>query len=202
MNVGAVGTAIVYAKFIFLPRGGQAGGSKPGFWPAVLLLLGGLIAANAFDVQAYTLENMLKAIAIIGVGWLAYFLIFQRTAIKLPRMLEQFDHLVGFMSLISLLLFWMALLNMIGQLILRLTIWFLLTADFSLANIAIGIIIAALLPRSYAPPEPLREWLGVLGKIFMAIPIAYMEAFELIFRPHRSRRCDHGKSAKAIDRPC
>jgi len=108
MNVAAVGTAILFAKFIFLPRGGQTA-AKPGFWPAVLLLLGGLIAANAFYVEAYTLENMLKAIAIIGVGWLAYFLIFQRTAIKLPRMLEQFDHLVGFMSLISLLLFWMAL---------------------------------------------------------------------------------------------
>jgi multicomponent Na+:H+ antiporter subunit D len=108
MNVAAVGTAISFAKFIFLPRGGQTA-AKPGFWPAVLLLLGGLIAANAFYVQAYTLENMLKAIGTIGVGWLAYFLIFQRTAIKLPRMLEQFDHLVGFMSLISLLLFWMAL---------------------------------------------------------------------------------------------
>lgn len=108
MNVAAVGTAISFAKFIFLPRGGQTA-AKPGFWPAVLLLLGGLIAANAFYVEAYTLDNMLKAIAIIGVGWLAYFLIFQRTAIKLPRMLEQFDHLVGFMSLISLLLFWMAL---------------------------------------------------------------------------------------------
>ena len=108
MNVAAVGTAISFAKFIFLPRGGPTA-AKPGFWPAVLLLLAGLIAANAFDLQAYTLENMLKAIAIIGVGWLAYFLIFQRTAIKLPRMLEQFDHLVGFMSLISLLLFWMAL---------------------------------------------------------------------------------------------
>ena len=108
MNVAAVGTAISFAKFIFLPRGGQTV-AKPGFWPAVLLLLAGLIGANAFDVQAYTLENMLKAIAIIGVGWSAYFLIFQRTAIKLPRMLEQFDHLVGFMSLISLLLFWMAL---------------------------------------------------------------------------------------------
>jgi multicomponent Na+:H+ antiporter subunit D len=108
MNVAAVGTAISFAKFIFLPRGGQTA-AKPGFWPAVLLLLGGLIAANAFYVEAYTLDNMLKAIAIIGVGWLAYFLIFQRTAIKLPRMLEEFDHLVGFMSLISLLLFWMAL---------------------------------------------------------------------------------------------
>jgi len=108
MNVAAVGTAISFAKFIFLPRGGQTV-AKPGFWPAVLLLLAGLIGANAFDLQAYTLESMLKAIAILGVGWLAYFLIFQRTAIKLPRMLEEFDHLVGFMSLISLLLFWMAL---------------------------------------------------------------------------------------------
>ena len=108
MNVAAVGTAISFAKFIFLPRGGPTA-AKPGFWPAVLLLLAGLIGANAFDLQAYTLENMLKAIAILGVGWSAYFLIFQRTAIKLPRMLEEFDHLVGFMSLISLLLFWMAL---------------------------------------------------------------------------------------------
>ncbi|XZN89746.1 MAG: Na+/H+ antiporter subunit E [Microcoleus sp.] len=74
---------------------------------------------------------------------------------------------------------------MIGHLILRLSIWFLLTADFSLANIAIGIVIAFLLPRSYAPPEPLKEWFDVLGKILMAIPIAYIEAFELIFRPHR-----------------
>lgn len=108
MNIAAVGTAISFAKFIFLPPGGKAE-AKPGFWPAVLLLLAGLIAANAFYVEAYTLENMLKAIGIIGVGWLAYFLIFQRATIKLPRMLEQFDHLVGFMSLISILLFWMAL---------------------------------------------------------------------------------------------
>ncbi len=108
MNVAAVGTAILFAKFIFLPRGGTAE-AKPGFWPPVLLLLGGLMAANAFYIEAYTLENLLKAIAIIGVGWLAYFLIFQRTAIKLPRMFEKFDNLVGFMSLISLLLFWMAL---------------------------------------------------------------------------------------------
>ncbi len=74
---------------------------------------------------------------------------------------------------------------MIGHLILRLTIWFLLTADFSLANIAIGVAIAFLLPRSYTPPESLKEWFDVYGKILLAIPIAYLEAFELIFRPHR-----------------
>jgi multicomponent Na+:H+ antiporter subunit D len=59
MNVAAVGTAISFAKFIFLPRGGQTT-AKPGFWPAVLLLLAGLIGANAFDVQAYTLEICLR----------------------------------------------------------------------------------------------------------------------------------------------
>jgi multicomponent Na+:H+ antiporter subunit E len=74
---------------------------------------------------------------------------------------------------------------MIRHLILRLTIWFLLTADFRLANIAIGVTIAFLLPRSYTAPEPLREWLRMLGKIFLAIPGAYLEAFELLFRPHR-----------------
>lgn len=74
---------------------------------------------------------------------------------------------------------------MIGHLILRLTIWFLLTADFSLANIVIGVVIALVLPRSYSPPEPLKEWFDVFRKILMAIPIAYIEAFELIFRPHR-----------------
>ena len=74
---------------------------------------------------------------------------------------------------------------MIGHLILRLTIWFLLTADFSLANIVIGIIIALLLPRSYTTPDPLNEWLRMLSKIFAAFGLAYVEAIEMLFRPHR-----------------
>lgn len=74
---------------------------------------------------------------------------------------------------------------MIGHLILRLTIWFLLTADFSLTNIVIGVIIAFLLPRSYTDPDAIAEWLRMLRKILVAIPVAYMEAFELLFRPHR-----------------
>lgn len=75
---------------------------------------------------------------------------------------------------------------MIGYLdiILRLTIWFLLTADLSSANIIIGVAIALLLPRSYITPAPLKDWLLALGETLRAIPQAYMEAFEIIFQPH------------------
>jgi multicomponent Na+:H+ antiporter subunit E len=74
---------------------------------------------------------------------------------------------------------------MIGHLILRLVIWFLLTANFSLANIIIGVSIALLLPRGSTSPERLKDLFKVLGKIIIAIPQAYVEAIEMIFRPHR-----------------
>ncbi|MBC1239661.1 cation:proton antiporter [Nostoc sp. 2RC] len=105
MNVAALGTAISFAKFIFLPRGGNAN-VKPGFWGAVILLIGGLVVANIVYYEAYTYENIIKPLATIGIGWLAYWLIFKRLALKLPRVLEQFDHLIGVMSLILILLFW------------------------------------------------------------------------------------------------
>ena len=73
---------------------------------------------------------------------------------------------------------------MIGHLILRLAIWFLLTANLSVANIIIGVTVALLLPRHYTSKEALKDWLKVLGKIVVAIPQAYIEAFEIIFRPH------------------
>lgn len=107
MNVAAVGTAISFAKFIFLPRGGKQE-VKPGFWSAIILLISGLIAANFVYFKAYTAANMLKSLAIIGVGVLAYLIVFRRTALILPRVLEQFEHLIGFMTLVSILLFWMA----------------------------------------------------------------------------------------------
>lgn len=72
---------------------------------------------------------------------------------------------------------------MIGHFILRLVIWFLLTANFSVINILIGISIAWLLPPSRSP-ERLKDLLRALGKILVAIPQAYLEAIELILRPH------------------
>ncbi|MEQ8973708.1 MAG: Na+/H+ antiporter subunit E [Coleofasciculus sp. C1-SOL-03] len=76
---------------------------------------------------------------------------------------------------------------MIGHLnlILRLTIWFLLTASLSVPNIIIGIAIALLLPGRPKTPESLKDWLRVLGEVLVAIPQAYFEAFEIMFRPHK-----------------
>lgn len=75
---------------------------------------------------------------------------------------------------------------MIGylNLILRLIIWFLLTSDLSLPNIIIGVTIALILPHNHRIKGDVRDWLRALWEIVVAIPIAYMEAFEIIFRPH------------------
>jgi len=110
MNLAAVGTAISFAKFIFLPIGNEhAKALKPGFWPAVGLLLAGLFAANLVYYEAYSLANIVKPLATIALGWLAYLLIFQRTVLKLPRVVEQFEHLIGGMTLVLMTLFWMVL---------------------------------------------------------------------------------------------
>lgn len=70
------------------------------------------------------------------------------------------------------------------NIILRLTIWFLLTNDFGLANIIIGVAIALILPRNYTSPGKLKDWLRVLWSIVLAIPQAYMEALQIMLRPH------------------
>lgn len=106
MNVAALGTAISFAKFIFLPRGGEEK-VRPGFWPGMILLLAGLVVANVVYYEAYTVTNIIKPLATIFLGWLVYWFIIQRISVKLPRVLEQIDHLMGVMSVMLILLFWM-----------------------------------------------------------------------------------------------
>ncbi|MFP4119622.1 cation:proton antiporter [Coleofasciculus sp.] len=103
MNLGAVGTAMVYAKFILLPHG-KGKPVRASFWTPIVLLLTALIAASGMYLDVYTLLNITKNLAIIAVGWLAYVLIFRRVVLKLPRMLEQLEHLIGVMGVISLTL--------------------------------------------------------------------------------------------------
>jgi multicomponent Na+:H+ antiporter subunit E len=70
------------------------------------------------------------------------------------------------------------------NIILRLVIWFLLTTDYSLPNILIGIAIAFLLPRGDTSRERLKDWLKMFWKILKAIPQAYLEAIQIMLRPH------------------
>lgn len=75
---------------------------------------------------------------------------------------------------------------MIGVLnfLLRLAIWFLLTANFSVVNIIIGVSIALLLPGRPKSIGALKDWLRALWESIVAVPVAYKEALEIIFFPH------------------
>ncbi|MEL4893866.1 proton-conducting transporter transmembrane domain-containing protein, partial [Crocosphaera sp. Alani8] len=112
MNIAALGTATTFAKFIFLPHN-KSGKSKAkkGFIPAVCLLLVGLLIANGVYYQAYTFNNIIKPLITIFLGWLTYVLILQSKVIKLPRAAEKFEHLIGVMSLMLILLFWLLIGN-------------------------------------------------------------------------------------------
>lgn len=111
MNIAAFGTAISFAKFIFLPRGKaeNPASQSPGFWAALVVLLGGLFVANIVYYDAYTLENTIKPLVTIFLGWAAYLLIFKKLNVKFPRQPEKFEHLMGVMVLGLVLLFWAAI---------------------------------------------------------------------------------------------
>lgn len=109
LNIATVGTVATFAKFIFLPHQRDSKAIRPGYWVAVLLLLGGLLAANGAYYQAYTVVNIGKALAKVAIGWLVYWLVIRRVVLKLPRVQEQLEHLIGGMSLMLVLLFWMVL---------------------------------------------------------------------------------------------
>ncbi|KST69577.1 Na+/H+ antiporter subunit E [Mastigocoleus testarum] len=76
---------------------------------------------------------------------------------------------------------------MIGylNLILRLVIWFLLTANLSVANIIIGVSVALLLPGRLKSPGTLKDWLRAIGEALVAIPQAYFEALQIMLFPHQ-----------------
>jgi multicomponent Na+:H+ antiporter subunit D len=113
MNLAALGTAIAYARLIFLPYRNQPELQKKTlnteFWIAIGILLSGLVVANIVYYEAYTWQNTIKPLATIAIGWLAYWLIFRQIMIKLPSLFEEFDNLIGSMMLTLILLFWMVL---------------------------------------------------------------------------------------------
>jgi multicomponent Na+:H+ antiporter subunit D len=109
LNVAAVGTSCAFAKFLFIPSKYKQEKFSPGFWIGVGGLTGGLLLANGLYYDLYTLPTIIKALVTIALGWAAYWAFFRHTPIQLPRVLERFEHLIGTMSLMLIVLFWMVL---------------------------------------------------------------------------------------------
>ncbi|MEY3299983.1 MAG: hypothetical protein RLZZ597_3243, partial [Cyanobacteriota bacterium] len=111
LNLAAVGTAILYAKFIFLPHrrhDSQAFVKNPGLGVALLLLLTALVGLNfAYLPQTLTWFNGLKALGVIGAGWLVWGQWIRTTPLTIPRVMENFEHLIGGMSVMLVFVFWM-----------------------------------------------------------------------------------------------
>ncbi len=126
MNLAAVGTAAVLAKFIFLPSGPSTAislntatspsdaKSSNSFWIAVVLLLVGLAVGGIFNIEQYTAINLAKSIGTLAGGWVVYYLLFRKQLatgskeIALFQASERLEHLIGSMSIVLLLLFWWA----------------------------------------------------------------------------------------------
>lgn len=109
INIVAVGTAISFAKFIFLPKEKQEIVKPLGFWVAIIILITGLILTNTFYLDAYSLDNLIKAILTILIGWSIYLLIVKKITFKLPQFMELIENQIGVMSIMLTLLFWMVL---------------------------------------------------------------------------------------------
>lgn len=71
------------------------------------------------------------------------------------------------------------------HLIFRLGIWFLLTSDFSPANIMIGVAIAFIIPHPKIKAKNIKQWLEVGQDLVIAIPQAFIEAIEIMIFPHK-----------------
>lgn len=76
----------------------------------------------------------------------------------------------------------------------RLVLWALLTADLSWVNLAIGLVIALVLPHARGPKHPLRPTLRALARSLIAVPLAYGEALSLI-------SCGEREEERWIQRP-
>jgi multicomponent Na+:H+ antiporter subunit E len=69
----------------------------------------------------------------------------------------------------------------------RLLVWFLLTANFSLINIGLGVAIALVLPNGFRIKGSAKEWLLAIAKIGWSVPLAYIEAIQMMLKPHKKQ---------------
>lgn len=72
----------------------------------------------------------------------------------------------------------------VGTILLRLTLWLLLTANLTPVNLLVGLGVAVLLPGGMRVRRNWAEWAQVVGRVLRAIPQAYGEAVAMMRTPH------------------
>jgi len=77
---------------------------------------------------------------------------------------------------------------MVGTILLRLTLWLLLTANFTGVNLLVGLGVAVLLPGGMRVRRNWAELGRGLGQMLRAIPQAYGEAVEMMVNPHTQEK--------------
>lgn len=115
MHTAALGTTIAMTTFLLIPlKRNQKQNldlelTQPriGLGLAITLLLSGLLVANFLHLEVYTLASISKALILVLAGGLVSILWLRKLRIHLPKVMEQFKHLIGVMSLALTLLFWM-----------------------------------------------------------------------------------------------
>ena len=70
----------------------------------------------------------------------------------------------------------------------RLVLWCLLTADLRPVNLAIGLIVALLLPIDRGPGLTPRQLAAAVGRTLQVIPRGYAEAFRMMRLRHGQER--------------
>ncbi|MEM6599263.1 MAG: cation:proton antiporter [Cyanobacteria bacterium P01_C01_bin.69] len=125
INIATVGSAIAVSKLIFLPfyndltnnpqtalpktslspKPTKQASSKTATW-SIGLLLTGLVVGSALQPESYTLANLAKALGKVGLGFLIYQIGTRNLTIDISRTPERLENLIGGMSIVLALLFW------------------------------------------------------------------------------------------------
>lgn len=109
MNMAAVGTAMVYAKFIFLPHQKTEDKTSVGFWLAITPLIAVIFLGNFINPSTYTVINILKKLGLGALGFVLHLLLVKKINLTIPRYFEKLEEILGVMTLTIVLLFWMVI---------------------------------------------------------------------------------------------
>jgi len=102
-------TATLYSKLVLIPRQPSSTPLPLGYSAATLVLLGGLVLANAGYLEAYTPEKLLPSLIPPVVGLLLVGLGVSRWESAWRGAWERLEHLLGMILLLLIGLIWLAL---------------------------------------------------------------------------------------------